>query len=184
MAWVRQLAMTKVEGQSVHLVPLPGHREILGFMTPPRQAQLAALLGEILGHSVRVSVAAPPLDAGAGVTGSPSAAPAADAGAPRGPRAPLPARPSFASAMASRPASPPPGQASADRDKVLNLPLVRQLMELFDASIVDVRAETAATESQATAPAAEAGPGSTVPAAPDVGGDADEMPLPEEEDDV
>lgn len=70
-----------------------------------------------------------------------------------------------------------------ERNRALNLPMVRQVMEVFDASLIDVRPERATAEE--ASPADDATIDSAAPPAPTTfaAEDADGL-LPEELDDV
>jgi hypothetical protein len=127
-AWVRGLEMRSFDGRRAVVTPLPGQRDLAKFLNPQRCEQLAAMIGQVIRAPVKVEVGAEP------------AAPTAGDG--------------------SAPAVPDPGAPAAkpaiDRKQALNLPLVHQVLELFDATVIDVAPEQAAVE--APAPEAPAPP--------------------------
>jgi hypothetical protein len=120
MTWVKALTLRQLESRTAHLAVLPGNREIVKFITPQRREQLAALFQQAVGRPVKVELDAPP---------------AGEASGPAGDRRAAPASPSAVGASAPGPT----GQS--DRQKAMGLPLVRQVLELFDATIIDVRPE-------------------------------------------
>jgi hypothetical protein len=100
------------------------------FLTQPRRDQLAQLMQSVLGSPVRVEVETPA--AGAQVD---------------------------ASALEGPPSGGGGGGRASALEQAMSLPLVKQVMELFDAQIVDVRPEAQAEEAPAAAgpaPAADA----------------------------
>jgi hypothetical protein len=119
LGWVGSLRLSRFDGDSAHLTTVPGRRELLRFVTPQRSEQLAQLFRQVLGRPIRVDVGVSTGD-GAESDG------------------------------AARVGSDPSGSgASSDRDTVqrgraLELPLVRQVMEHFDASVVAAHRKPAA----------------------------------------
>ena len=111
LSWVRNLTLDRVDGSAVHIDTKPGCADLKGFVDDNRRQQLAQLLAPVVGRPVRVLFAE---------SGS----------QPRQPDRP----PAMAGAQ--------PSSASLTqtaRDGAMKLPLVKDVLEMFDATIVDVR---------------------------------------------
>ncbi len=114
LSWLRFVNIVKLDEQAVVLSPTPGHREVMAFAKGQRLEDLANELWPILGRRVRVSMQAP--DNGGGASGVDDK-------------------------------STSNGQtrsqiSQAERRAALDLPLVKQVMDLFpDAVVTDVRDE-------------------------------------------
>ncbi len=116
-AWLRFVTIDKLDEQAAVLSPTPGHREVMHFASDQRRLQeITDELTPILGRRVRVSVKPLP-----GNGGTPDDSQGPD----------------------------PTGSAStrhADRRAALDLPLVKQVMDIFpDAELFDVREEADGT---------------------------------------
>jgi hypothetical protein len=115
-AWMRGLEMRSFDGRRAVVTTLPGHRDLAKFLNAQRCEQLALMIGQVIRRPVKVEV-----DAEA------AAAPASEPGA----------REAAAEPEARAPAAGP----AMNQQQALALPLVRQVMELFDASLLDVAPE-------------------------------------------
>ncbi len=114
LSWVRNLTMRGIEGQTIHIDTRPGCHDLKGFVTEARCQQIAKLLEPVVGQPVRVMFASTP-----GV--SPGALPGVNR----------------SSVSVDR---PPHGSLSQSaRDEAMKRPLVKAVLEVFDATIVDVR---------------------------------------------
>ncbi len=131
-AWLRFVTIDQLDEQSAVLCPTPGHREVMHFAKDQRRLQeITDELAPILGRRVQVSVRASQTQAqqpgdvgGAGGTGG--GASNSDTQVARG---------------AAR---------HADRRAAMDLPLVKQVMDIFpDAVLFDVREEDAEGQSNA-----------------------------------
>ena len=113
-AWLRYVNIDKLDEQSAVLSPTPGHREVLHFAKDQRRLQeITDELTPILGRRVRVSMQAPPVS---DVSTEVSAS-------------------SHASANAA--------VRQGDRRAAMELPLVKQVLDVFpDAVLFSVRDET------------------------------------------
>lgn len=137
MRWLR---LVKLEGDTAHVAPVPGRRDVMKFLTERQKGQLVELLRPIVNRPIRIQLdaAAPTASAGDAAMAGDDGPPAEDetAGVPR----------------------LTPRQA-------LSLPLVKQVMDVFDADLVEVRPAP-----KAAAPPAETSPSSRS------GGSADDLP--------
>jgi len=113
-AWLRYVNIDKLDEQAAVLSPTPGHREVLHFAKDQRRLQaITDELTPILGRRVRVSMQAPP---------TPDAS---------------------ADESASSPAHANGAVRNGDRRAAMELPLVKQVLDVFpDAVLFDVRDET------------------------------------------
>lgn len=120
LAWLRFVILEKIDEKTAVLVPTPGHRDVLNFAKDPRRLQVVTdELIPILGRRVRVTMQAP--------------APGSSPGGSPGDAAQTPGSNSSGSNNASR---------HADRRAAMDLPLVKQVLEVFpDAVLFDVREE-------------------------------------------
>jgi len=115
LSWVAKLQLNRLENGAAQVSLLPGHRDLLTFASQQR-GRLAQIFADVLGRPVRVEVTAAPgsQDAQAG--------------------------PGESVGGGSEPASPgsPPGSARRmEQQKAMSLPLVRQVLEYFDATVID-----------------------------------------------
>ncbi len=132
MAWARQLGLKRFDQGVAYLAPLPGQRELAGFVTQPRREQLAEMLKSITGRPIRVElepITATTLNEAHPTNGhtppTPGPAPSTtDQAAPHA-HTPTPTRPG--------------GPTPSDRQQALALPLVKQIMDVFDATLVDAQ---------------------------------------------
>jgi len=106
--WVDGLTLEGIDGGNATFAVRPDQSQVQNFITPARQQQLADLLGELLGRTMRVQIERVQWEASM----------------------PPPAQ------QRSRPGRPDPSD-------VADLPMVQQIMETFDVSLVDVRREDA-----------------------------------------
>ncbi|MCE9592066.1 MAG: hypothetical protein K8S99_16280 [Planctomycetes bacterium] len=122
-AWVRSFTLRSLNEGVAHLAVRPGNRDMVSYATQRRE-DLAQMLGRIVGRPVRVeidaAVSAPPVSRDIDAPGGD----ADDAPASTGPANSNPALPSDR------------GRRMQD---AMALPLVREVMNLFDATIVEVR---------------------------------------------
>lgn len=124
MAWVRHLAPVRMDLTAIHIAALPGHREVMGFVNAHRRQQLADLFKVIVGRPLCVE-----LDAGAVSEEQ---------------------NPSINSAVnnviqGKAVSSPNRLVTEDDRAEVMSLPLVKQVVEVFDATLVAVQRVAKAT---------------------------------------
>ncbi len=113
MNWVRALELRRYEGGVAQIAVLPGQRDLARFATTAAcQDQLARLLTTIAGRPVRIDLAA-----------SPSGAPPSELAAPD----------ADSTANDSKP--------GLSAQQAMALPLVKQVMEVFDVTLVEVREE-------------------------------------------
>jgi hypothetical protein len=114
-AWLKFVTLDKLDDNAAVLTPTPGHRDVLSFARDPRRLQsLTEELAPILGRRVRVSI-----------------------------QPPSPANPGHhePNAQSPNPQSPTPNNA-ANRRAAMDLPLVKQVMDIFpDAVLFDLREE-------------------------------------------
>jgi DNA polymerase III subunit gamma/tau len=117
-AWLRYVNIDKLDEQAAVLSPTPGHREVLHFAKDQRRLQeITDELTPILGRRVRVSMQAPAVPEGSEKS-----------------------TPSISSPVN-------PSARAADRRSAMELPLVKQVMEVFpDAVLFDVRNESNGSE--------------------------------------
>lgn len=111
LTWVGKLQVTAFDGETVNLVTEPGQRNLLGFINDNRKAQLADLIATVIGKRIRIELSAPQQEHAA-----PDMA-ATDSTARGAPRA----------------------LNRQDQARALDLPLVKQVMQVFDgATLVGV----------------------------------------------
>jgi len=124
--WIRTLRLDRIEGNTAYLTLLPGQREMARFFGDRQRTQLAQMIGQLVGRPVKVEISIP---AGL-VTEGDEAGPGGPPGS--GGRAAI---------------------TAAQRQEVMSLPLVRELMEVFDLSLVEVRRQQPAQQQEAQDPA-------------------------------
>jgi len=146
-SWVRGLEMRSFDGRRAVVTPLPGQRDLGKFLNAQRCEQLAAMIGQVIRKPVKVEVDTD----------------AAGAAPPAGPGSGAAAEPD-----ARGPAAGP----VMDRQQALALPLVRQVLELFDATLIDVAPEQA--QAPAPTPPAAAAPRLPAPRRDETPGEAPE----------
>lgn len=112
MSWVAGLTLRGMEGNTATVAPTPGRRDLARFVTPQRAEQVAQVFSQVAGRPIRVEVEP---------TADDPAAPAS----PGGQGAP---------GAGANPASP-----GSQWQTAMALPLVRQVVEMFDATLVEVR---------------------------------------------
>lgn len=138
LSWVRSLQPVSIDAQTVRLTAAPGQRAVLGFAsTPANREQIAELFRQAIGRSPRVEIeppASPPV--AAGPTTDVSVVPGVQPPRPRRPAIPPPGTADPAAAAAG-----PRPLSQQDRQAIAALPLVRAVMEQFDARILDARPE-------------------------------------------
>lgn len=155
MSWVKHLALRRIEGAQAHLLAVSGGRELIQFVTGPRREQLAELLKQVLGRPVRIEIAASSPESGSSAAASPNI---------NGPRPP----------GAKRAAVSP-----SDWQKALTMPLVKQVLDVFDAAIVSIEPERPAAAEVAHGP--QAGHAAVPPAAESPLFPTTPSPLPDDE---
>ena len=124
MSWVHSFSLKNLDRGVAQLVAEPGNREILKFVTPPRRDQLAALLATVIGKPIRVELELPPT-----FPTIPPPKPGVEA-----PRNPAPG-------ISPGTSPSPPADRTSRLQHAMALPLVKRVMEVFDAQIMDVRPE-------------------------------------------
>jgi len=120
MAWAHHLTPVRFDTTAFHITPRPGHRDMIGFVTASRCQQLADLLKPILGKPIRVQ-----LD-----TATPDILPAPE-NVPQ-------------TRNSSRVNGRQPATQGTDRALAMKLPLVKQVLEVFDTTMVAVSRPTGA----------------------------------------
>jgi hypothetical protein len=140
--WIRSLRLDRFENSTAYLSLLPGQREMARFFGDRQRTQLAQMIGQLMGRPVKVELVIP-----AGLATDSSD----DAGS------------SSPGAGNSRAAI-----TAAQRQEVMSLPLVRDLMEVFDLSLVEVRRQQPAQEQAADEPAEDQEREITEPSADDL----------------
>lgn len=128
MSWVRQLTPIRADAQSFYIDTLPGNRDLRGFVDDRRLDQLAALLRPILSRPVRVRF----------VSGSDRNTPIEPETAPA---TPTPDTPSAPANRAATTGVPPRRFDRTEFEKALQLPLVKQVLAVFEATLVDAHPE-------------------------------------------
>jgi hypothetical protein len=125
MSWTEALELRDWSGSLVKVGAKAGRLDVLKTISPQRREQLAAVLAKITGRPIQVELIMPP---------PPSAGSTGDSSVP--------------------PGSPDTGQGGrvTSKQQAMNLPLVKQVMEVFNATLVEFRVME--DESKA-APAAE-----------------------------
>ncbi|MBI1335339.1 MAG: hypothetical protein GC164_00080 [Phycisphaera sp.] len=111
--WVHSFTLSSLDQAQAVITPRPGKRQMVSFMTPTQCDRLSELLEPILGRRVRIQV-----QAGATLDHAPDAPTRDESAAPT-----------------TQPAS------RSDRDAAFKLPLVRQLADVFDVTLMDVHNE-------------------------------------------
>jgi hypothetical protein len=122
LSWVEKLVLTGVGDQFVELAALPGRREVLAFIKDFQKQQITDLLEGILGRRVEIRLSQD--EAAAPTQASPEPVAPAD---PRG-----------GVRTAASPATPRRTMSQKDREEALAQPLVREVMQAFDATLIDV----------------------------------------------
>ena len=127
LAWLRFLQIEQIEEQRVVLGTVPGRRDVIGFCTDERLAQIGTQLAPLLGRRVRVTLQRPEQAAG-------QAEPAdADSGE-------APSRQASGAARGNK------------RREAMGLPVVQRALEAFpDATLIGVRDESELTTPPANA---------------------------------
>jgi len=118
MSWIRNLTVASVGDQTVRM-RLPERRDLARFVGPNQKQQLGDLLQSLLGRRVRVEFVS----------------------------SPQPDDPSFEAVTSDRDAASARegagesqgGGSSPDRREALSLPLVKQVMQQFEVTLLDVR---------------------------------------------
>ncbi len=121
MSWVRHLDLLRLDDQTARVAPQPGHRDLASFIDARRCQQLADLFKTVIGRPVRVELE---------MTEARAASP--------GSEQPLNQPASRTQGSAPAPRRP---VTQADRALAMAQPLVKQVMETFDASVVGVYPE-------------------------------------------
>lgn len=154
MSWLRRFTLKNLDERVAVIEALPGAGDLRKFVDERRRTQLAELLKTVVGRPVQVTLAphpeppevpqeisqtitpddSPDLAPNRPPSVSPNPRPEAVANThPNRPSQPAP------SPLQGPPPRPPQGAAPTDRQAAMRLPLVKKIMELFDASIMDVR---------------------------------------------
>lgn len=129
LAWAQQLTLRALDGQVAHVAALPGHREMIRFMNPDRRKQLGQLLQSVLGRPVSVEVDPSPIDGSMDVNNGDEVSAAHDGRTTE--------RGNGAGGTVGTARRMP---TQAERAAAMELPLVKQVLEVFDATLVGVRA--------------------------------------------
>jgi len=134
MAWARSMSVAELTGDTLRVAMNPGHRDLAGFVTDAKRAQLTELLQSVTGRRLRITMSAAAsgvVSAGAsasaaGVSGGGASGGSASGGGASGGG-------EFESAPAEPGAATAGGSPSdSQRTKALDLPLVKQVIEVFD----------------------------------------------------
>lgn len=140
-AWLRFLQLDRIDGDTAWVTARPGHREVQAIATPQRLEPVAQELTRLRGTRTRVSFRAPPSGDTApgtpapGTLDSPSTTTRPDQGGAR-----------FSGGAPVGLDVPSSGGTSGggfDRRAAMQVPLVRQVLDIFpDASLIEAREET------------------------------------------
>ena len=146
MSWAEALDLREWSGALVKVGAKTGRQDALKTISPQRRDQMATVLSKLLGRPMQVELVMPP--------------------PPAGPSGPMPGSP--VNGMPSGPSGStgtlPPGGRVSTKQQAMNLPLVRSVMDVFDATLIEFRANEAEAEIVET-PVTEA-PGEGSPQAP------------------
>ncbi len=115
MSWARHLALVGMDQTTAYIAARPGHRELTGFVDARRRQQLALLIEPVIGRAMHVE-----LDA------TPQADPL------------LSPTPSGSGDQRGDTTAPSQRSGQTIRSEVMGLPLIKQVLELFDATLTDV----------------------------------------------
>lgn len=110
LSWVRSLGLQTLDGQTARVAPLPGKQHVRRFIADRQRQQLADLIRPLIDRPVKVELIDEPPKKGA-------AQPRGDDGE----ASPAPSRP----------------DGRGDRNEAMKLPLVQQVLEEFDATLID-----------------------------------------------
>jgi hypothetical protein len=156
MSWVRQLTPFRADAQSFYIDTLPGNRDLRGFVDDHRLEQLATLLRPILGRPVRVRF----------ISDSDRNTPIGPEAAPTPPPLDTQSAPAY---HATTTGTPPHRPDRTDFEKALQLSLVKQVLAVFEATLVDAHPEPPArseTTTDSTPNATHPGSDSDAPVPP------------------
>lgn len=124
MSWAGNLELVRIDQNTAHVAARPGHRDLLAFVNAHRRQQLAQLIEPILGKPVQVElIVTPRAEAGDSLPQAQTLSP----------------HPASATTASRR----SPDQALGARAKAL--PLVKQVQQVFDATLMDVRLQAPTT---------------------------------------
>lgn len=116
LSWVQSLSLARLDDRTAVVSLLPGKRDMHKFIAADRQReQLADLFKRVLGRPVRIEVEA---------TGTPNGSDESDAS------------PSAHAASSSK-------SMRTDREEALALPLVKEVLAVFEATLIETHLETA-----------------------------------------
>ena len=143
MAWARNLSLRKIDGPIAHLEAVSGRSDLKGFVNDQRRAQLAKLVEQVLGRPVRVTVDfspslpsfTPPPPKSGRLESPPSSASRQHTRQNQEPN-------TYTHAGQTQPAIESSSTASLTqsvRDQAMKLPLVKQVLDVFDATIINVQ---------------------------------------------
>jgi hypothetical protein len=111
-SWLRSFDPASLDERTFKLVARAGDKHMLAFATEPRRKDLQAMIASILGRPVKLELVAADTTA---EPSDPNGAPGALPGALPG--------------------------AGDQRREAMRLPLVREVVDLFEASLIDVKPE-------------------------------------------
>jgi len=145
MGWVADFRLERFEAGVARIAPLPRKENRATFASTPRvRASLEAVLSEVLRAPVRVEVITPERRSGNAGTSDRSVGDGS---------------------------APPQGSSTSRLQRAMDLPTVRQLLEVFDISVVEVRDETPASSAASDDDTAAPGDAPNVDAIADEEGD-------------
>lgn len=132
LGWLGTLTPVALQGSVMQLKLKPGQRAMVRFLGPRQQQQLAQMLTQLTGKPIKVDLNLSTQDQG--MTGDTSG------DAPGGDADETPGRAGSGGVI-----------SAAQRQAAMDLPLVRELLESFDLSLVEVRQrETSQPKGQAS----------------------------------
>ncbi len=149
LVWVSHLQLVKADAQTVWLGPGDGPRDLMKFITAQKNAreQLAGFFQQVLGHPLRIEwLPSAPAGSGRVSTMPVGSTPPSTTGVTSAANM----HPQPVSAGVPRGVIPSAGSSLSDRQAAMRLPLVKQVMDLFDATIVEVRPENSIEAASAT----------------------------------
>lgn len=118
LGWLSTLTPVALQGSVMQLKLKPGQRAMVRFLGPRQQQQLAQMLAQLTGQPMKVDLNLSTQDQGM----------AADGDTPGGDADENPGRSGSGGVI-----------SAAQRQAAMDLPLVRELLESFDLSLVEVR---------------------------------------------
>ena len=145
MAWARNLSLREIDGAIAHLEAVSGRSDLKGFINDQRRTQLAKLVEQVLGRPVRVtvnfspsqpSVPSPPSPPELGRLDSPPSSNLREH-TRHGHQQDTSAHGGLTQPAVER--APATSLTQSVRDQAMKLPLVKQVLDVFDATIINVQ---------------------------------------------